>query len=215
MCISEGVSWTTLAVGSVLNILILIYLAQIPDPKVIIPIILILAWQYALLMQIPDALAWRHPTAQYPGKLAFILNVTQPLVLFILVVIGLTKLGISLVRLIPAIVVLTVYSILTIRDAVDRTDYDIQPPEHCKHLAYSWWDRRKYILYVLSIVLTVLCLAPAWGYIGLSLAIFVGSIIASAIVAGKNCDPGSLWYWSVAGSGVCTLIYYLSVRHRS
>ena len=135
MCISEGVSWTTLAIGSVLNILILIYLSQIPDPKVIIPIILILGWQYALLMQIPDALAWRHPTAQYPGKLAFILNVTQPLVLFILVVIGLTKLGISLVRLIPAIVALTVYSILTIKDTVNRTDYNIQPPQHCKHLA--------------------------------------------------------------------------------
>lgn len=215
MCISEGVSWTTLAIGSVLNILILIYLAQIPDPKVIIPIILILGWQYALLMQIPDALAWRHPTAQYPGKLAFILNVTQPLVLFILVVIGLTKLGISLVRLIPAIVALTVYSILTIKDTVNRTDYNIQPPQHCKHLAYSWWSSTKYIFYVLSMVLMVLCLAPEWGYIGLTLAIFVGSIIASVIVAGKNCSPGSLWCWSIAGSGVCTFIYYLFVRHRS
>ena len=39
--------------------------------------ILILGGQYALLMQIPDALAWRYPEEQYPGKIAFFLNVTQ------------------------------------------------------------------------------------------------------------------------------------------
>lgn len=215
MCISEKVSWTTLAIGSVFNILILIYLARIPNPKIIIPIILILGWQYALLMQIPDALAWRHPTAQYPGKLAFILNVTQPLVLFILVVIGLTKLGISLIRIIPAIITLTVYTIITIKDTVNRKNYDIQPSKQCKHLSYSWWSSGQYIFYVLSIVLLVLCLAPEWGYIGLTLVIFIGSIIASSIVAGKNCSPGSLWCWSIAGSGVCTFIYYLLTRHKS
>ena len=163
MCISEGVSWTTLAIGSVLNILILVYLSRIPGPKVIVPIILILAWQYALLMQIPDALAWRHPTAQAPGKLAFILNATQPLVLFILVVIGLTKLRISLVRLIPAIIALTVYSILTIKNTVNRKDYNIQPTKQCKHLSYSWWDGNMLRLYALLIVLTLLCLGSSMG----------------------------------------------------
>ncbi len=214
MCISERVSWTTLVLGSVLNILILIYLARIPDTKAIIPMILILGWQYALLMQIPDALAWRYPTSQYPGKLAFILNVTQPLVLFILVVIALTKLGISLVRLLPAIIALTVYSILTIKDAVKRKDYNIQPPEQCRYLSYSWWTGHKYLFYVLSIVLTILCLAPAWGYIALSLTIFTVSIIAAKLVAGENCSPGSLWCWSIAGSGVCTFIYYLLTKHK-
>ena len=209
MCISEKVSWTTLVIGSIINILIIIYLVRIPDPKVIIPIILILAWQYALLMQIPDALAWRYPTAQYPGKLAFILNATQPLVLFILVVIGLTKMGISLERLVPAIIALTIYSVLTIKDTINRQDYNIQPPKQCKYLSYSWWTGSKYVFYVLSIVLTILCFVPAWGYIGLSLVIFTASIVASKIVAGKNCSPGSLWCWSIAGSGLCTFIYYL------
>ncbi len=213
MCISEPVSWVTLAIGSILNILILIYLSRIPDPKIIIPIVLILGWQYALLMQIPDALAWRDPSAQYAGKLAFILNSTQPLVLFVLVVIALTKLGVSLLRLVPAIVALTVYSILTIKDSINRKDYDITPPNNCKHLAYRWWNRPKYIFYVLSITFTILSLAPAWGYITLSLFVFTASIIGAKLVAG-DCPPGSLWCWSIAGSGVLTFIYYLLTRHK-
>jgi hypothetical protein len=212
MCISEKISWITLAIGSILNIIILLYLSRIPDPKVIIPIILIIGWQYALLMQIPDALAWRYPSAQYPGKLAFVLNVTQPMVLFILVVIALTKLNISLIRLTPAIITLAIYSILTIKDTVNRKEYNIQPPEQCKYLSYSWWSPSKYILYMLSMVLLILCLAPEWNYVILTLSIFIGSIIASKMIVGTKCNPGSLWCWSIASAGMITFVYYLLSR---
>ena len=208
MCISEKVSWITLVIGTILNILILTYLSRIDEPNIIIPIILVIGWQYALLMQIPDALAWRNPTDKYPGKLAFILNTTQPLVLFILVVIALSRLGVSLWRLCPAVLALSVYSILTIKGAIEMKKYDINPPQHCDYLAYPWWDGPKYCFYILSIVLAILALAPAWGYIILSLVLFIGSTIAAKIVAG-NCPSGSLWCWSIAGSGVCTFIYYI------
>jgi hypothetical protein len=208
MCISESVSWSTLAIGTIANILILIYLSRIQNPKVIIPIILVLAWQYALLMQIPDALAWRDPHADYPGKLAFILNTTQPLIYFILIVIALSKMGISLLRLAPAVVAIAVYSILTIKETLDRKSYNINPPENCKHLSYPWWDTPRYLLYMAAIVLTTLALAPEWGYIILSLALFIGSTLAANVVAG-DCPSGSLWCWSIAGSGVVTFIYYI------
>jgi hypothetical protein len=194
-----------------LNVSILAYLSRIHDPKIIIPIILVIVWQYALLMQIADALAWRNPTAEYPGKLAFILNTTQPLVFFILVVIALTRLGVSLWRLCPAILALSVYSVMIIREAAKRKDYDISPPQHCRYLSYSWWDGPKYCIYMLSIILTLLALAPAWGYIVLSMVLFIGSTVASGIVAGE-CPSGSLWCWSIAGSGVCTFIYYMLTR---
>ena len=197
-----------MVIGTISNILILIYLSRIRDPKIIIPIILVIGWQYALLMQIPDALAWRDPKTEYPGRLAFILNTTQPLILFILVVIALTRMGVSLWRLSPAILALSVYSILTIKEATKRKKYDISPPQHCRYLAYPWWDGPKYCFYVLSIVLTLLTLAPAWGYIILSLALFIGSTIAAKIVSG-NCPSGSLWCWSIAGSGICTFLYYI------
>ena len=211
MCISEKVSWVTLGIGTILNILILVYLSRIHDSNIIIPIILVIGWQYALLMQIPDALAWRNPNATYPGKLAFILNMTQPLVLFILVVIALSRLGVSLWKLCPAILTLSVYSILTIKEAVKMKKYNISPPPNCKYLSYPWWDGPKYYFYLLSIVLALLALAPAWGYIILSLVLFIGSTIAAKIVSGK-CPSGSLWCWSIAGSGVCTFIYYILTR---
>lgn len=208
MCISERVSWLTLALGSMLNIPMLIYLSQKPEHEVIIPMILILGWQYALLMQIPDALAWRYPEEQYPGKIAFFLNVTQPLVLFILIFIALWKLKMSLWKLTPAIVALTLYTFMTIKDAVDIKDYNIQPNEKCKYLTYTWWSPKKYILYFISMILLIFALAPEWGYIGITLGMFIGSIIGSVIVAGYECNPGSLWCWSIAGSGACTFIYY-------
>ena len=212
MCISEKVSWITLVIGTILNVSILVYLSRIHNPKIIVPIILVIGWQYALLMQIPDALAWRNPKATYPGKLAFILNTTQPMVFFILVVIALTKLGVSIWRLCPAILALLAYSVLIIRDAAKRKNYDVSPPQHCRYLSYSWWDEPRYCIYTLSIILTLLALAPAWGYIILSLVLFIGSTTAAQIVSGRECASGSLWCWSIAGSGVCTFIYYMLTR---
>ena len=52
MCFSEEVSWLTLIIGTVVNIACIIYLSRIPNRNVIIPILLVLSWQYALLMQI-------------------------------------------------------------------------------------------------------------------------------------------------------------------
>jgi len=214
MCINERVSWITLIIGTIANILSLIYLSQVRDQKVVIPIILILAWQYALLMQIPDALAWRDPHARYPGKIAFILNTTQPLIFFILVSAALFKMGVSLLRLLPAILALIAYIILTIKEASHRNNYDINPSGTCKHLAYPWWRNAscRYFLYMSSIVLLLFSLAPAWGYITFTLVIFIGSLIASAAVSGRECSAGSLWCWSIAGAGAGTLIYCMISR---
>jgi hypothetical protein len=214
MCISERVSWITLIIGTVSNILSLIYLSQVRDQKVVIPIILILLWQYALLMQIPDALAWRNPSATYPGKMAFILNTTQPMILFVVVATALFKMGVSLIRLIPAILTLTAYIILTIKEALHRKNYDINPTETCKHLTYPWWGnaRCRYFLYMASIILLIFSLAPAWGYIIFTLVIFIGSLIASTAVSGHECSGGSLWCWSIAGAGAATIIYFMISR---
>lgn len=204
MCFSEKVSWLTLIIGTIINIISLIFLSKIPNPRVIIPIMLIIGWQYALLMQIPDALAWRDLKSPYPGKLAFVLNTTQPLIAIMMVAFILHKLGVSLVRLAPAIIVCAVYIVYVLIEAF-KTDYIVKPRGSCHNLEYTWWDNIPYALYSLIMILAVLCI-PSIPYVVLTLALFCGSIAATRMVVDIGCDPGSLWCWSVAGAGLITAL---------
>ena len=106
MCINEPVSWVTLLIGTLVNLTALVLLGKqakkgqkLDSTNVVLPIAIISLWQYALLMQIPDALAWRNPSANYPGKLAFVLNTTQPLIAMICVFVVLLIMKKSLWRL--------------------------------------------------------------------------------------------------------------------
>jgi hypothetical protein len=208
MCLSESISWTTLIIGTIINSICITYLLRINNKKVIIPITLILAWQYALLMQIPDALAWRNPDAKYPGKLAYILNTTQPFIFIILVAIALQKMNISLTRLIPAILIGLIYSIFIMIEAYKINDFNIQPLKTCRNLNYRWWDNLPIVLYFLTLILSMLAI-PYLGYIVLNIVIFIGSILIAQKIVGNECNPGSLWCWSVAGSGLCMFLYYI------
>ena len=208
MCLSEQVSWTTLIIGTIINCICITYLSRINNKKTIIPIILILGWQYALLMQIPDALAWRNPNAKYPGKLAYVLNTTQPFIFIVLVAIGLQKMNIPLARLLPAILIGLIYGILIIIETYKQNDFNIEPLKSCRNLNYRWWDSLPVVLYFLTLILSMLAI-PYLGYIVLNITIFIGSILITQKIVGNECNPGSLWCWSVAGAGLCMFLYYI------
>ncbi len=208
MCLSESISWTTLILGTIKNCFCIIYLSRINNKKTIIPIILILAWQYALLMQIPDALAWRNLDAKYPGKLAYILNTTQPFIFIILLSIALQKMNIPLTRLFPAILIGLIYAVFIIIETYKLNDFSIQPLKSCRNLNYKWWDNLPVVLYSLTLILSMLAI-PYLGYIVLNIVIFIGSILITQKNVGNECNPGSLWCWSVSGAGFCMFLYYI------
>ena len=208
MCLSERVSWTTLIIGTIINFACILYLLRINNKKTIIPIVLILGWQYALLMQIPDALAWRNPNAKYPGKLAYILNTTQPFIFIILVAIGLQKMNVPMTRLLPAILIGVIYGVLIIIETYKLNYFTIEPLKSCRNLNYKWWDNLPIVLYFLTLILSMLAV-PYLGYIVLNIVIFIGSILIAQKIVGIECNPGSLWCWSVAGAGLCMFLYYI------
>lgn len=211
MCLSEKISWTTLIIGTIINVISIIYLSRIKNKNTILPIVIILAWQYALFMQIPDALKWKNPEAIYPGKLAYLLNVTQPLIVIILMSIALSRMNISLNRLVPAIISCVIYSVFIIKEAYNRTDFDITPEQNCRNLNYKWWSNIPVYLYFITIILAFFAI-PSLGYLILSIFLFLVSILITSQIVGNNCNAGSLWCWSVAGSGFCTILYYLIVN---
>jgi hypothetical protein len=211
MCLTERVSWTTLIIGTFTNIIILSYLTRMmkKDVNAIIPIVIILTWQYALLMQLPDALGWRYPDSKskFPGKLSFFLNTTQPLIFFLLICIALKKLKIPLIRLLPAFLVIIVYVIWWIY-YYRSINFDLKPLIKCKNLNYRWWTLKSIVLYIIIFVLIILTIFPSFGHIILFLSIYFGSLLTSHYYS-NNCFPGSLWCWSVASAGLITFLYYM------
>jgi hypothetical protein len=212
MCFSEEVSWITLLVGTVLNIIGIIYLIHIPNRIVIIPILCVLAWQYGLLMQIPDALAWRNPSSDTPGKLAFILNVTQPLVWLMIVCIMFYIYKLPIIRLIPAIILFMIYILNVIRQ-IPKINFQLKY-DNCNNLQYTWWRKISGELYIITMCAIILAL-PSIPLIVITLILFLGSLLMSIILVKKRCNTGSLWCWSIAICGFIIAIFwkYLESDH--
>jgi hypothetical protein len=205
MCFNEVVSWLTLALGSIVNttMVTVLLLTGGNNPQVVIPIMLIIGWQYSLLMQIPDALAWRNPEARYPGKLAFILNTTQPLIATGLVGVMLRSCDVSLVRLLPAFAFGAAYAVRTASEAYGMS-FDLTPLPECTNLHYPWWNDRTSLLLYFATTLAAVAAIPSVTYMVLSLVLFCVTVLISKQMLAEACNSGSLWCWSVAGSGLVT-----------
>ena len=202
---SEKVSWLTLIIGTVINIACIIYLSSIPNHNKIIPILLVLTWQYGLLMQIPDALAWRKPSSKTPGKLAFILNVTQPLVWLMIFCIIFYIYNLPITRLIPAIILFMIYIVDVIRN-IPKINFKLKY-DNCRNLQYTWWKKISGVLYIITMCAIILAL-PSIPLISITLILFLGSFLMSTILVKKDCNAGSLWCWSVAICGFIVTIFW-------
>lgn len=207
MCFDEKNSWSTLVIGTVLNMFAVWYLVRTSDKEAIIPLCLILGWQYALLMQIPDALAWRNPKSKFPGKLALVLNVTQPLFLLFMVTIIAAKVGSSPLTIYPALVVGLIYAGIVVV-GTSNPDIIVTPKEDCHNLNYPWWNSINPGYYMIA-MLVFICTIPSLGYSTLSLVLFLGSLLATRVMVKDGCESGSLWCWSIAGAGFITFLFYI------
>lgn len=212
MCFSEKVSWLTLLIGTLVNIGCIIYLSRIQNRNLIIPILLILAWQYALLMQIPDALAWRNPSSEIPGKLAFILNVTQPLVWLMVVCIIFYIYNLPIIRLIPGIILFMIYIVDVIRQ-IPKINFQVKY-DNCRNLQYTWWKKISPMLYILSCCAILLAI-PSIPLVIINLVLFLGTLLMSMALVKKGCSPGSLWCWSIAICGFIVTIFWKYFGNKS
>jgi hypothetical protein len=161
---------------------------------------MILIWQYSLLMQIPDAIAWNNiknnKFSESPGKLAAFLNLTQPIVTFIgmLFILNVN----SYYLLIPAFIVIIIY-IVNILLNLKKFKYEVKPEKTCNSLNYTWWDNVNPSLYLIIFPLLFMLLPIKFAIT--NLLIFFGTLFISMIV-NYNCNPGSWWCWSIASAGI-------------
>ena len=216
MCFSETSSWATLAIGTTVNVVAICYLFRETqkDSRALVPMLFVILWQFSLFMQLPDALAWRSikrgESTVDSGQMAYILNITQPLIAWVAAVLIVWRMGSSPVTIYPATVALVVYGALLFVSLLrGENSYDVKPTSKgCSALVYRWWPRwSTLIFYWLAMLLAVMAI-PSLKWTIFQSSIFVISSIIGLVLA-KFCSPGSMWCWTVASAGAITTIAYL------
>lgn len=196
MCWNAPVSFASFGVGTFLNILSYWWLVRRASPAA--P--LVLAWQYALLMQIPEGIAHlqleRRSDIEAVSRVAFFLNVTQPIALFVAL-----RIGPVCVRVKYAHVALFLYVVVLLADVRHVWDAaaSIAPSEGCRHLNLGYWDTTRGFVYVF-VSLFVISEFPLWYWVCVNSAIFVITLLVS--FAFYSCGLGSVWCWMVSASGL-------------
>ena len=223
MCFDEKTSWLTLTIGSIINITAFVHLWT---EKQVVPAMTLIIWQYALLMQIPEGLAWRDIRTKKNisdgvQKSAFALNVLQPFVTF-LVVLGvsvLTKKSLPVSFWIGA-GLLAVYGIyFGVKGAQRKIDFDMKPSSQCKHLVYRWFDQiterpdavARCLLYLVTVVLLLSGLPRLWFWT--TTGIFAVSFIVSRFL--YPCATASTWCWSIVLAGLITWMVGVQTKESS
>ena len=215
MCWNKEVSFLTFGLGTVLNLLCGAFFLR---RGLYVPAVLLIGWQYGLLMQLPEGAAWidieagKVPTT--PSRVAMILNVTQPIAMFVSVTLanlygsggGIRQRNwfVAPIRS-RGMIALSMYLLLLIGDSDElwQSSDDITPEENCSTLDLRWWNSSRTILYVVGSVI-VLSDIDDFVWRVTNVAIFV----ASLLIAFHNfpCGLGSLWCWIISMSALVFLV---------
>lgn len=223
MCWNEPVSWASFAVGTICNLAIL---ALYRHNSSIVAVCLI--WQWVLMMQFFEALAWRSSSSSSSAMStvaangALIFNVTQPIVIFIILILlsscggGDSGVGFGYKAAAAAVCMCYImYLIYSLNNAKGGRPYTkLEPSESCgQHLDLHWWNDFKWgpvVFLATVVVLLLLLLRP------MDLAVFEILFIVAALgisLLFYTCSgTGSLWCWLVVLGPVVTVLYFEASR---
>ena len=196
MCWDEQTSWTTLFIGTVVNLYILWDLFQRKDNG--LEIAIMTYWQFALLMQLPEALIWRSEgTDKSAIQLAFWLNVLQPVYVYVVTFAFMSPQN----RLLTSVFIAVYLGYILFN--LKSLSMNVLK-KGCPHLSFSWWeDAIATILYFVTTVVVLLALpSPLLRYT--TLALFGGSYLLTTWL--YPCSYGSMWCWSIAFAGILTYV---------
>lgn len=207
MCWSATTSFTTLVIGTLLNLGSYRLLAQWESPTAL----LVWSWQYALLMQIPEGIVWlqldQDEDISAMSRLAMVLNVTQPVALLLGIRFGKLYRG----EFRYAYVALFMYALLMITefDQVWTHSKSIAPENECRHLDLRYWNTPRAFLYVAASLFIISEARPVvWAYANAS--IFAVSLLLALVI--YPCGVGSVWCWFIFVSGPLLVLFDVAQR---
>lgn len=227
MCFDTTTSLTTFAIGTTANVWNVSYY-DAPIVRVVS-----LLWQWVLTMQLADAVAWQtqpkngevcSTTNNYASKLAFLFNVTQPIILIVLLMsLDLESMGVSKAAKNTALGILMVYVmwLLYVSNKIPEVQClvpggtSIDDPsmrsgtseaEKCDHLTYDWWSRfpGSVSMYWLTLAVGVLLLIKPTSFALAQMAYITATFLIS--LKWYRCGTGSVWCWFAAFAPIYTAI---------
>jgi len=212
MCWSEEVSWLSLVVGTIINCSIITYY----NNRNITVLCIVL--EYALLMQIFEAYAWRikKQKRDIPNCVSYgacVANLTQ--VVFAAVLFLSLTTQTKMVKIIAWTILLMYISLVVYFISSEPYVVEIRGGDKkCNHLSYSWWDSnistnadKIAIAYFISRFILVLLLVKPF-----SLAFIVAIYIGSAFLLSSlfyPCGTASVWCWFIS---FATLFFALCIK---
>ena len=191
MCFSARASAISFIIGTLLNI----YLYRLTE-NVNVKIVA-LAFQFSLLMQIPDFLAWSSdcpsPVQSFATKSAYILNILQPVFLIVVALLLQTYSFNTKLIVLSLLVVYVSYFMVTGYFGNLPNSECIRQEGVCRHMNYYWWNQTKYagtmyfVVLIVSVILLVKPLKFSLSQLGYILTTFAVSMTF------YNCGVPSIW----------------------
>lgn len=197
MCFDAQTSIVTFCIGTALNI----YNIVKYNNKVVTAISLL--WEWVLLMQLFDFFAWRNQpknnkgnsTNKYAAKGAFIANVTQPIILSLLL---LSSVENPTEHKVIAALTTFCYTCWTIYSSNKIPEVEtLTPSGDCSNLRYHWWDDMGTVIpYMVTLVVVILLLVKPTTFAVLQLTFIMTTLLISFKY--YSCGTGSVWCWFAA-----------------
>jgi len=209
MCFNETASWVAFIGISIVNISSMIYMKD----KKYTAIAMIFQW--VLLMQLFDALAWRNQDCnstmnKIATRGAFLANVTQPIVAFLLFMVLLSDSTTQIKKGIATIVIL-LYIIWLLNGTMNVEMTCLKKGDGCSNLNYYWWDNLKpTFIYHISLILIILILLKP-----LKLGLAIGGIIMGTFAVSMlyyNCGVASTWCFFATFIPLFNMVAYKYLR---
>jgi len=206
MCWDEKTSWVTFIIGTSFNIFNIYYFKNTTIT------IISMIWQWVLLMQLFDAMAWRSmangdkKTNRIAANGAMIVNITQPImVAFLLLLIT----PVQTLNKAIVLVCVFIYICWLLYSLNSNEEFNtLQPSERCENLDYVWWRKfpGKATLYMITLLASVfLLLKPT------SLALFESGYIVITLAISAlfySCGTASVWCWFAAFAPIATGLWW-------
>jgi hypothetical protein len=202
MCWSESASILSFVVGSA-SVVLACRLLSVDGRSDLV--VTLLAWQFALLMQIPEWMEWRNQRLRVrspPGVAlaAFWLNVLQPLAPVVAVW------HVTQRPPVLAIGFLVVYAALFVADwdaVASAVSQGIAPRGSCPHLNLDdWWTHTRCAVYHAVFVAAVAQLPRPQML--LNLGIFELTFVYAKFFV--KCGTSSVWCWSIFVAAIATIL---------
>ena len=213
MCWDKQTSIITFILGTAINIFNIFYF------RTTVITLLSIFWQWILLMQVFEAIAWDSQpgpgeSCSTQNKLAangaLIANVTQP-ILIALVLVAFSPVPIqNKVIAMTAIFAYICWALFAMNQIQPVTC--LKPGEDCENLDLNWWGKfpgRAYVYMAIIPVIFLLLLRPMDLAYAALIYIAATTAISSTFY---GCGTGSVWCWFAGFAPLATGLYWYYTR---